>query len=734
MRKILFLAMSAAMAVAMVSCEGGEEILGPASLKAEVSEVALAAEGETKTFELKATRDWSAEIIGSDVEGIEVSPLSGKASNDPVTITVKAAKNEGKNRTATIKFTASATLTAIVTITQEGAQGNLKSIADVLALSSDVDAETEGVVVGTYNRGFVIMDETGYLLAYNAAYTEPGVELNSKVKVAGTTAVYGDLPQLKIASVTTLETGLSVPEPNWLDVNKDNIENLDLTKCQPIKMTGILSISGYYYNLSIDGTTVQGSISYPLESLGLADLAGHEITVYGYFAGGNSSKYRNMMAVKVTDNGQSETPVSTIAEIIAAETGTLVKTEATVMAIHKKGFILGDATGTIYVYTNDEPAVAVGNKILISGTTDNYNRTVQITSASVEENDGSTATPTYPEPVDLTGLDAFNAFTVDNDKIDITYAKLSGVMQSSGYFLKKDGASNDIQLSNIYENYADLAGAEFTVTGYIYGFNSEKTYYQVIPVSVETQPYLRAETPDAIAAAETSASIAVKSNVDWAVTCSESWITDYTKSGKNDGVISITCEANTGDTRTATFTISAADCSPVTVTLTQNSSDTPVSIILSFPDDNMDNNKISSYTSDWLAKIGDYSWTITAFNNNSWKDWKYIKCGSKNTATVASIATVTPIPNKVTKVIVTFDKISASDKIKSASLIVASDAEYATVLETVPMTLENAAAVSKEYVVSSPAEGAYYKLVFDMDKTSSNGTIQISKIEYVRSK
>lgn len=734
MKKFFYLAMSAVIASAMTSCGEEEEVLGPASLKAEVSEVTLSAEGETKTFELKATRDWSAEIIGSNVEGIEVSPLSGKASNDPVTITVKAAKNEGKNRTATIKFTASATLTAIVTITQEGAQGNLKSIADVLALSSGIEAETEGVVVGTYNRGFVIMDETGYLLAYNAAYTEPGVELKSKVKVAGTTAVYGELPQLSLASVTTLETGLTVAEPNWLDVNKDNIENLDLTKCQPIKMTGVLSISGYYYNLSIDGTTVQGSISYPLESLGLADLAGHEITVYGYFAGGNSSKYRNMMAVKVTDNGQSETPVSTIAEIIAAETGTLVKTEATVMAIHKKGFILGDATGTIYVYTNDEPAVAVGNKILISGTTDNYNRTVQITSASVEENDGSTATPTYPEPVDLTGLEAFNAFTVDNDKIDITYAKLSGVMQSSGYFLKKDGASNDIQLSNIYENYADLAGAEFTVTGYIYGFNSEKTYYQVIPVSVETQPYLRAETPDAIAAAETSASIAVKSNVDWAVTCSESWITDYTKSGKNDGVISITCEANTGDTRTATFTISAADCSPVTVTLTQNSSDTPVSIILSFPDDNMDNNKISSYASDWLAKIGDYSWTITAFNNNSWKDWKYIKCGSKNTATVASIATVTPIPNKVTKVIVTFDKISASDKIKSASLIVASDAEYATVLETVPMTLENAAAVSKEYVVSSPAEGAYYKLVFDMDKTSSNGTIQISKIDYVRSK
>ena len=227
MKKFFYLAMSAVIASAMTSCGEEEEVLGPASLKAEVSEVTLSPEGETKTFELKATRDWSAEIIGSDVEGIDVSPLSGKASNDPVTITVKAAKNEGKNRTATIKFTASATLTAIVTVSQDGSLGNLKSIAEVLALSSGVEAETEGIVVGTYTRGFVIKDDTGYLLAYNENYTAPGVELNSKVKVAGTTSAYGDLPQITPASVTVLETGLTVAEPNWLEVNKDNIENLD---------------------------------------------------------------------------------------------------------------------------------------------------------------------------------------------------------------------------------------------------------------------------------------------------------------------------------------------------------------------------------------------------------------------------------------------------------------------------------------------------------------------------
>lgn len=735
MKKFFYLAMSAVIASAMTSCGEEEEVLGPASLKAEVSEVTLSPEGETKTFELKATRDWTAEIIGTDVAGIEVSPLSGKASNDPVTITVKAAKNEGKNRTATIKFTASATLTAIVTVSQDGSLGNLKSIAEVLALSSGVEAETEGIVVGTYTKGFVIKDDTGYLLAFNKEYTAPGVEFASKVKVAGTTSVYGDLPQITPASVTVLETSINVPEPEWLEVDKDNIEGLDLTKCQPIKMTGVLSISGNYYNISIDGTTVQGSISYPLESLGLANLAGHIITVYGYFAGGNNAKFRNVMAVKVEDGGEPETPASTIAEVIAADKGSLVKTQGTVMAIHKKGYLLADATGTIYVYTNSEPEVAVGNNIVLKGSTDNYKGTVQITATTVEENDNATTAPTYPTPVDLTGLEAFNAFTVNTEKIGITYAKLSGVMQTSGYFLKKDGASNDIQLSNIYENYSDLAGAEFTVTGYIYGFHSTDKYYQVIPVSVEVKPYLKAETPDAIAAAVTSASIAVKSNVDWAVTCSESWITDYTKSGSKDGNVEITFDANTGDTRTATFTIYAEGCTPVSVTLTQNSSDTPASVVLTFPDENKENNKTNTYTSKWTAKSGEYTWEINSFNNNNWNSWTYIRCGSKNAATVATIATATPIPNKVTKVIVTFDKISASDKIKSASLIVASDAEYATVLETVPMTLENAsAAVAKEYVVSSPTEGAYYKLVYDLDQTSGNGTIQISKIEYVRSK
>lgn len=730
MKKFFYLAMSAVIASAMTSCGEEEEVLGPASLKAEVSEVTLSPEGETKTFELKATRDWTAEIIGTDVAGIEVSPLSGKASNDPVTITVKAAKNEGKNRTATIKFTASATLTAIVTVSQDGSLGNLKSIAEVLALSSGVEAETEGIVVGTYTRGFVIKDDTGYLLAYNENYTAPGVELNSKVKVAGTTSAYGDLPQITPASVTVLETGLTVAEPNWLEVNKDNIENLDLTKCQPIKMTGALSISGYHYNLSIDGTTVQGSISYPLESLGLADLAGHIITVYGYFAGGNNANFRNILAVSVQDEGEPETPTSTIAEVIAAEKGSLVKTEATVMAIHKKGYILGDATGAIYVYTNSEPAVAVGNKILISGITDNYYGTVQIKSATIEENDNATATPTYPEPVDLTGLEAFNAFTVNTDKIDITYAKLSGVMQSSGYFLKRDGANHDIQLSNIYESYTDLAGAEFTVTGYIYGFNAGSNYYQVIPVSVDTEPYLKAEKTEVeCAGSDTSVSFAIKSNTSWTVSCDDAWIIDYTKSGNGDGSVTVSFAENSGAQRTATFTVKATGLADVVVTLRQQAAGTvaPVLVYTLSPVAGKDNSYAKAGAD---IEVEGISWSVQG--NNTVVPWRI--GGKKLSGGKRLVYSTAPIADNIKKVVVEHGAAS-SITVNDLTLTVHNSKEDAASGENPVSTVSVAFAANDSVTFNSDADwtGKYYRFTYTVTvEGDKNKFFEFKKAEFYK--
>lgn len=148
---------------------------------------------------------------------------------------------------------------------------------------------------------------------------------------------------------------------------------------------------------------------------------------------------------------------------------------------------------------------------------------------------------------------------------------------------------------------------------------------------------------------------------------------------------------------------------------------------LTFPDDNKADNKVGSYAKTWTAKIGDFSWEITNFNNNNWSNWTYIKCGSKNGASIASIATSSAMDKAIGIVLVTIDKITAAN-VNSISLEVASDAAFSHVKETV-----KAAKLEKgdmQFKVSAPAANLYYKLVFDCNAGSSNGLVQVSKVAY----
>lgn len=153
---------------------------------------------------------------------------------------------------------------------------------------------------------------------------------------------------------------------------------------------------------------------------------------------------------------------------------------------------------------------------------------------------------------------------------------------------------------------------------------------------------------------------------------------------------------------------------------------------LSFPDDNSANNEVGAYNKSWEAIIGKDSWTIDCFNNNSWKDWAYIKCGSKNAATVASIATAFAIDKAIASVVVTIDKVSTPEKINSVKLLVASDQTFSSITETVEESdiTTNFKKGSYTFKINSPAANKYYKIVFDIQKTGSNGIIQISKVEY----
>ncbi|MCI5940108.1 hypothetical protein MRZ76_01840, partial [bacterium] len=150
-------------------------------------------------------------------------------------------------------------------------------------------------------------------------------------------------------------------------------------------------------------------------------------------------------------------------------------------------------------------------------------------------------------------------------------------------------------------------------------------------------------------------------------------------------------------------------------------------LALVFPDDNKANNTVGSYTQKWTAKSGSTEFSIANFNNNNWKDnWRYIKCGSKNAASVATIQNKLAFVGSVAQVKLTIDKVVA-DNVNSINLIVSSDEGGKTVLETVPI---NEKSVGEHlFNVKSPAPGLFYKLVFDCKK-SSNGVVQISKVVF----
>ena len=153
---------------------------------------------------------------------------------------------------------------------------------------------------------------------------------------------------------------------------------------------------------------------------------------------------------------------------------------------------------------------------------------------------------------------------------------------------------------------------------------------------------------------------------------------------------------------------------------------------LTFPDDNKQSNGTNVYTSNWTAKIGTDSWTISKFSNNNWA-WGNIRCGRKSYTSVATIVNDAAFEKAVTKVVVDFKTMTATNKSKvnSIKLIVASDDKFSKDVQTITgdLNILTTDAADMEFVVSSPAENLFYKLEVNCKK-SSNGFVEINSLKY----
>ena len=149
---------------------------------------------------------------------------------------------------------------------------------------------------------------------------------------------------------------------------------------------------------------------------------------------------------------------------------------------------------------------------------------------------------------------------------------------------------------------------------------------------------------------------------------------------------------------------------------------------LTFPDDNKAANATSSYTKTWTAKNGDYSWTISNFSNNQWNsNWKYIQCGRKNAASVASVSTDWAIAEAVAKVAVNITGLS-SGVLNSIKLEVATDKAFANVLQTIDV--DKVATGNRIFTIPQPTTDCYYRILFDCNKSNTDGIVKVSTVAY----
>lgn len=576
MKKLTFALVSAFVLVAFASCDKENDLVSAAKISVDPTTLTFDVSGGTKTVSLTATRDWTVSVNGA---GVTVIPESGSGSNDSQTITINAEKNDGKTRTAVVTFSCGNNLEATVNVTVTGALGNQMAIEDIYKTTAGTVVETSGLVVGVSTRSFIISDETGYLMVYRGDdATEAGAQIGDEVTVEGPVALYGELIQIDeptSCEVTASGQPVSYPEtPTVIDA--DNISTFDITEVSYIQMSGIYASSPdskdpntIHHNIAIPGTSVKGSIAYPVADLGLDEMEGHEITVTGFFAGGNNEDYRNILAVDVEDNGEPQVENTTIDQVIAAETNSQVSTSGTVMAICQQGFIIADETGAIYIYEKKMPEVKIGNKVEVSGMKDVYNSGHQIASPTVTVTDSGETVPSYDNFTDLTTSEAFNAYSITKPEL----VKVTGVLDN-GRYVDVDGGELRVSMTYTIDNYDALNGKTVTVLGYTANYlldskTKEPYAWAIVVVSVESEPYIEVNSKS-VAASETSATIDVSSNVSWTVTKTDGdWVTLNTTSGSNDGTIELAFSANeSSDARTATFKISGSGVEK-TFTLTQ---------------------------------------------------------------------------------------------------------------------------------------------------------------------
>lgn len=257
-----------------------------------------------------------------------------------------------------------------------------------------------------------------------------------------------------------------------------------------------------------------------------------------------------------------------------------------------------------------------------------------------------------------------------------------------------------------------------------------------------TIPTLSVDQTSKVWAADATDAFVVKVAVnseggDWKVTPETlSWANITVD--KAAGTITITPkganETKTANEATLTVTHKSDASLKKEITLKQNAagSEAAKTYTLTFASSYGDE-ETNGYTTSWKATRDGFTWTMANWHNNSYKNnWTYVKAGPKgNTKAHAKIETAAAIPEAISKISITIDKIENGS---ITSIVLKSSTTNNFTSGTTIETKSAVAAGEVVFTIPSPQNNLYYQLDFTLNNTTGkngkNGVATVSKVVY----
>ena len=331
----------------------------------------------------------------------------------------------------------------------------------------------------------------------------------------------------------------------------------------------------------------------------------------------------------------------------------------------------------------------------------------------------------------LPELDAISVLVApdnSNKTIEVTWADVSG---ATNYSVECTGQPTQNIAPGV--EYAQFTGLEYgteytiTLTASADGFESSSDSDVVVLVDPTAKLINAIKTSiDDVPAA--GVSTVLESDVYELVNATDGDITVtydgsvVTAAAAADGDVLYDVANNAGAARSGWIKIAVAGGNTIQIDVNQLAGVSSKTYTITWNSTN-NSKSVSAYTETWTVTADGLTCNMQNFNNNG-NQWEYVKCGRKNTASVATIITSTAIPEAIRTVTLTIDALTVS-KINSIKLYTSSDSSSWTEAGTFDKGTGD-----KSVVVSSPAVNEYYKIECDCASGSSNGLLTIKKLVF----